>query len=96
MIKKLIVLSTLGLLLSGCFMAPMAFIGPATSGFSTASIMQSGASSAVNYVYKKRTGKSLLEHAVTTLNAKKKEVIFESIKHAYLPKNILSGIKVAP
>ena len=28
-------LTTLGLLLSGCFMAPMALIGPATSGFTT-------------------------------------------------------------
>jgi len=41
MIKRLLVLTTLGVMLSGCFMVPMAFVGPAVSGFSTASIAQS-------------------------------------------------------
>ena len=39
MTRKLLILTTLGLLLSGCYMAPMALLGPATSGFSTASII---------------------------------------------------------
>ena len=38
MIKKLLLIVTLGVTLSGCFMAPMALIGPVTSGYSTASI----------------------------------------------------------
>jgi len=90
MIKRLLILITLGGLLSGCFMAPMAFIGPATSGFSTASIAQSGVTSAVNYIYKKNTGKTIIEHALVTLNKKKKEAILTSVQQTYLPKNILS------
>ena len=45
MIKKTIILIALGVTLSGCFMAPIAFVGPATSGFTTASIYQSAATS---------------------------------------------------
>jgi len=89
MIKRLLILITLGGLLSGCFMAPMAFIGPATSGFSTASIAQSSVTSAANYIYKKNTGKTIIEHALITLNKKKKESILKSIQQTYLPKNIL-------
>jgi len=89
MIKRLLILITLGGLLSGCFMAPMAFIGPATSGFSTASIAQSSVTSAANYIYKKNTGKTIIEHALITLNKKKKESILKSIQQTYLPKDIL-------
>jgi len=89
MIKRLLILITLGGLLSGCFMAPMAFIGPATSGFSTASIAQSGVTSAVNYIYKKNTGKTIMQHALVTLNKKKTEAILKSVQQTYLPKNIL-------
>ena len=42
MIRRLFLLTALSALLSGCFMAPMALVGPAMSGFSTASIIQSG------------------------------------------------------
>ena len=42
MIRRLLLIATLGVMLSGCFMVPMAFIGPAASGFSTASLIQSG------------------------------------------------------
>ncbi len=63
MYKKLLMLATISVVLSGCFMAPMALIGPATSGFSTASIIQSSISSGANYMLKKSTGKSISEHA---------------------------------
>ena len=68
MIKKLMLLTTLGMLLSGCFMAPMALIGPATSGFTTASLVQSGISTGASYLVKKSTGKSIGEHAVGAIN----------------------------
>ena len=90
MIKRLLILITVGGLLSGCFMAPMALIGPATSGFSTASIAQSGVTSAVNYIYKKNTGKTIIENVLVTLNKKKTEAILKSVQQTYLPKNILS------
>ena len=56
MIKRLLLIAILGVTLSGCFVAPLALIGPATSGFSTASIIQAGVSSGANYMVKKSTG----------------------------------------
>jgi len=78
MIKKLLVLTTLSVLLSGCFMAPMALIGPATSGFSTASIIQSGLTTGANYMVKRSTGKTIAEHALYAVN-------HEILKQTYLP-----------
>ena len=95
MLKRIIVLITLGLLVSGCFMGPMAFIGPATSGFTSASIAQSAASSAVNYAYKQKTGKTFVEHALFSLKKKKSEAILRSIQQTYLPRNTAPKIKVA-
>tara|TARA_Y100000590_G_C15310212_1_gene859867 strand:- start:255 stop:524 length:270 start_codon:yes stop_codon:yes gene_type:complete len=68
MIGRLLVLITVGLMLSGCFVAPMALIGPATSGFTTASIVQSGITTAGNYMVKKSTGKTISQHALDALN----------------------------
>tara|TARA_B100001123_G_C14740313_1_gene800653 strand:- start:166 stop:432 length:267 start_codon:yes stop_codon:yes gene_type:complete len=68
MIKRLFLLTILGVFLSGCFVAPMALIGPATSGFSTASIIQSGVTTGAGYLVKKSTGKSISQHALDALN----------------------------
>ena len=68
MLKRLLAIVTLGVMLSGCFMAPLALIGPATSGFSTASIIQSGVTTTANYMVKKSTGKTLSEHAIDVIN----------------------------
>ena len=51
-------------------MVPMALIGPATSGFSTASIIQSGVTTGANYMVKKSTGKTITEHAIAVINKK--------------------------
>jgi len=67
MIKRLLVIAALGVTVSGCFMAPMALIGPMTSGFTTASLIQSGVSTGANYVVRKSTGKTIAEHAMATL-----------------------------
>ena len=80
MYKKLLMIATLSVALSGCFMAPMALIGPATSGFTTASIIQSGISSGASYMVKKSTGKSLSEHAFEIIS---KDVL----QQTYLPKD---------
>ena len=63
MINRLLLLATLGVLLSGCIMVPMAFVGPAVSGFSTASVAQSAVSTGASYLVKRNTGKSITEHA---------------------------------
>ena len=81
MIKRLFLLATLGVLLSGCFMVPMALVGPAASGFSTASIIQSGVTTTASYMVKKSTGKSIAEHAFDVMGG---DVIEQQ---AYFPKN---------
>ena len=78
MIKKLLVLTTLGLLLSGCFIAPMALVGPAASGFSTASIAQSALTTGANFVVKRSTGKTISQHAFETINS-------EILQQSYFP-----------
>ena len=78
MIKRLLVLTTLGVMLSGCFMVPMAFVGPAVSGFSTASIAQSAVTTGASYVVKKSTGKTIAEHAYDTINP-------DIMKQSYMP-----------
>ena len=79
MIKRLFLLTTLGVLLSGCIVVPMAFIGPAVSGFSTASIAQSAVTTGASYMVKKNTGKTITEHAFDTINP-------DIIKQSYIPK----------
>ena len=79
MIKRLLTLTVLSVLLSGCFMAPMAFIGPAASGFSTASIFQSGLTTTANYMVKKSTGKTIAQHAFAAVSN-------DILKQTYFPK----------
>ena len=80
MIKRLLVIAVLSVGVSGCFMAPLAFIGPATSGFSTASLIQSGVTTGANYVVKKSTGKTITEHVMQSLKS-------DVIKQSYVPEN---------
>tara|TARA_Y100000590_G_C15470558_1_gene920005 strand:- start:506 stop:793 length:288 start_codon:yes stop_codon:yes gene_type:complete len=89
MIKRLLLIAATGLLLSGCFIAPVAFIGPATSGFSTASIIQSSVTTSANYMVKKSTGRTIGEHVY--------EVIQKDIhKHTYLPNNFTKNKNILP
>ena len=85
MIKRLLLIVTVGVTVSGCFMAPLALIGPATSGFSTASILQAGVSSGANYMVKKSTGKTIGEHAYEAISK-------ETLQQSYFPRNINSLI----
>ena len=78
MIKRLVLIITLGVTLSGCFMAPMALIGPTISGFSTASLIQSGVTTGANYMVKRSTGKTISEHAIDVINK-------DIYKQTYLP-----------
>ena len=79
MIKTLLVLIALGVMISGCFMVPMAFVGPAVSGFSTASLAQSAVTTGSSYMVKKSTGKTITEHAFDTINP-------DILKQSYIPK----------
>ena len=80
MFKKLLLIAVLGVTVSGCFMAPLALIGPATSGFSTASLIQSGVSTGANYLVQQSTGKSIGEHALDAING-------QTMERTYFPKN---------
>ena len=68
MIKKIALVSAMGLLVSGCYMVPLALIGPATSGFTASSMMQAAISTTANHMVKKTTGKSFSEHAFDAIN----------------------------
>ena len=89
MLKRLLLITTLGLLLSGCFVAPLALIGPAASGFSTASLIQSGVTTGANYMIKKSTGKTISQHAIDTINK-------DIIKQSYLPEIQVSHKLILP
>ncbi len=88
MIRKWLVALTMGVLLSGCVVAPMALIGPMTSGFSTASLIQSGLTSSASYMVKKSTGKTISEHAFDTISA-------DILKQTYFPEKKID-ILIAP
>ena len=88
MIKRLLVIAVLGGVVTGCFMAPLALIGPITSGFSTASLIQTGVTTGANYMVKKSTGKTITEHAYNAINR-------ETLQQTYFPINKNSLI-VAP
>ena len=81
MVKKIIILIGLGVTLSGCFMAPMAFIGPASSGFTTSSLIQSGFTSSANFLVKKSTGKTIAEHAFASISK-------DILEQTYMPKEL--------
>ena len=61
-------------------MAPMALIGHATSGFTTASILQSGVTTGAGYIVKRSTGKSISQHALDAINK-------DILQQTYLPKD---------
>ena len=80
MIKRLLLIATLGVALSGCYMVPMALIGPASSGFTASSIMQAAVRSTANHMVKKTTGKTFSEHAFDAIN-------MDDISLGYFPSN---------
>ena len=80
MIKRLVLISLMGLLVSGCYMVPLALIGPATSGFTSSSVMQAALSTTANHMVKKATGKSFSEHAFDSIN-------MDDITLGYFPVN---------
>ena len=82
MIKRLLLIVTLSVVASGCFMAPMALIGPISSGFTTASIVQSGVSTGASYLVKRSTGKTISEHAYEAIGGD-----ISVIKQSYFPQD---------
>ena len=76
--RNLIVLLLLGLFLSGCYTNSLVYVGPAT-GVIQGRTAETLVSTSVNYVVKKQTGKSPIEHILTkeqiaTYESKKKKL----------------------
>ena len=88
MIKRLLLVLVLGVTLSGCFMAPLALIGPISSGFTTASIIQSGVTTGAGYIVKQTSGKSVSEHAMEVFNK-------DILQQAYFPEKN-TALLIAP
>ena len=86
MLRRLFILATLCVALSGCYMVPLALIGPTTSGFSTASIAQSLPTASAGLVVKKATGKTITEHALDAIGD-------EIFQQAYFPVKKTESIK---
>ena len=82
MIKRLLSIVVLSVLLNGCIVVPMAFVGPALSGYSTASLIQTGVTTGANYVVKRSTGKSITEHAIASFT---KDMTKEIMQQTYFP-----------
>ena len=78
--KRILLISVVGLLMSGCYMVPLALIGPATSGFTTTSVMQAAVTSTASHVVKKTTGKTFSEHVIDSID-------MDKISLGYFPSN---------
>ena len=62
--RKILSLLFFGLFLSGCYTSSLTMVGPAT-GVATGKLSETVASTTVNHVVKKRTGKTPLEHVLS-------------------------------
>tara|TARA_B100001123_G_C15153715_1_gene964528 strand:+ start:535 stop:819 length:285 start_codon:yes stop_codon:yes gene_type:complete len=85
MIRRLLALATLGVLLSGCYMVPMAMVGPAISGFSSTSIVQATVTTTLSYSVKKKTGKTIAGHAFSAAGSTLNRITNEAIQQTFLP-----------
>ena len=75
-------------MLSGCYMVPMAFLGPAASNFTTASLVQSAVTSSAGYLVKKSTGKSISEHVLEAVNEETTQTYLPTQRNKYFPQII--------
>ena len=97
MIKRLLMIATLGVVLSGCYMVPMALVGPAVNGFTTHSVLQSAATAGTNYFVKINTGKTVGEHAYdVVLGQRVKRITNAVLQTTYFPQDVTIGLKTAP
>ncbi len=62
--KKVITLIFFGLLLTGCYTSSLTVVGPAT-GVASGKLSETATSSTFNYIVKKQTGKTAIEHVLS-------------------------------
>ena len=76
--KKVIALIFFGLLLTGCYTSSLTVVGPAT-GVASGKLSETATSSSINYLVKKQTGKTPIEHVlrenqIKTLESQKAKI----------------------
>ena len=62
--KRVLILLFFGMLLTGCYTSSLTVVGPAT-GVASGKISETAASTSLNYVVKKQTGKTPIEHVLS-------------------------------
>ena len=62
--KRVFVLLFFGMFLTGCYTSSLTVVGPAT-GVASGKISETAASTSVNYIVKKQTGKTPVEHVLS-------------------------------
>ena len=62
--RKILSLLFFGLFLTGCYSSSLTMVGPAT-GIASGKLTETAASTSINHVVKKQTGKTPLEHILT-------------------------------
>ena len=82
MIKRLLVIVALSVMINGCIVVPMALVGPALSGYSTASLIQTGVTTGANYVVQRSTGRTIAEHVIASFT---KDISKEIMQQTYFP-----------
>ena len=62
--NRILVLLTFGLFLTGCYSSSLTMVGPAT-GVASGKISETATSTSINYLVKKQTGKTPIEHVLS-------------------------------
>ena len=62
--RKILVLLVFGFLLSGCYSNSLTMVGPAT-GVASGKLSETAVSTSINYMVKKETGKTPIEHVLS-------------------------------
>ena len=62
--KRVLILLFFGMLLTGCYTSSLTVVGPAT-GVASGKISETAASTSFNYIVKKQTGKTPIEHVLS-------------------------------
>jgi len=78
--RKSLGLLFLGLFLTGCYTSSLTMVGPAT-GVASGKVSETAVSTSINYMVKKQTGKTPIEHVLTQNQIKS----YESTKSKLSP-----------
>ena len=87
--KKIISLLLFGFFLTGCYSSSLTMVGPAT-GLASGKLSETAASTSLNYVVKKETGKTpieyiLNENQIKTLRKKRPNLILAKQMQTFVP-----------